>query len=75
MLPEQTLQAHRDLRGRSMVPIHNSTFDLAFHGWSEPMERLYTLSEQVDVDIATPVIGQPLAIARPVDTQPWWRSE
>lgn len=75
MLPAQTLQAHRDLGGRSLVPIHNSTFDLAFHGWSEPMETLYALSQDAGVAIATPVIGQPLSIARPADTQPWWRGE
>jgi L-ascorbate metabolism protein UlaG (beta-lactamase superfamily) len=75
MLPSQTLQAHRDLGGKWMVPIHNSTFDLAFHGWSEPMETLYTLSQEAGVAIATPVIGTPLAITRPDDTQPWWRGE
>lgn len=75
MLPEQTLQAHRDLGGRWLLPVHNSTFDLAFHGWSEPMETLYTLSRQAGVDIATPVIGQPLAVAGPQGTRPWWRGE
>ena len=75
MLPAQTLQAHLDLGGRSLLPIHNSTFDLAFHGWSEPMESLYTLSGQREVQIVTPTIGQPLTIARPEQTQPWWRAE
>ncbi|SDQ87028.1 L-ascorbate metabolism protein UlaG, beta-lactamase superfamily [Pseudoxanthomonas sp. CF385] len=75
MLPAQTLQAHLDLRGRWLVPIHNSTFDLAFHGWSEPMETLYSLSQGAGVDIATPVIGAPLAIRQPEGTQPWWRAE
>ena len=27
------------------------------------------------VDIATPVIGAPLAIHQPEGTQPWWRAE
>lgn len=75
MLPEQTLQAHLDLRGKWLLPIHNSTFDLAFHGWSEPMETLYTLSRQAGVDITTPVIGQPLVVRQPEGTHPWWRSE
>ena len=35
MLPEQSVQAHRDLRGKAMLPIHNSTFDLALHDWHE----------------------------------------
>lgn len=31
MHPQQTLQAHRDLGGRWLLPIHNGTFDLAMH--------------------------------------------
>jgi L-ascorbate metabolism protein UlaG (beta-lactamase superfamily) len=33
MHPEQTVQAHVDLRGRWFMPIHNGTFDLAMHRW------------------------------------------
>ena len=40
MLPEQTVQAHQDLRGRWLLPIHNGTFDLAFHPWQQPFERV-----------------------------------
>ena len=36
MQPEQTLQAHRDLKGRWLMPVHNGTFDLAMHAWHEP---------------------------------------
>ncbi|HEX4936210.1 MAG TPA: MBL fold metallo-hydrolase, partial [Gemmatimonadaceae bacterium] len=34
MQPEQTVQAHQDLGGRWLLPIHNGTFDLAMHGWT-----------------------------------------
>ena len=37
MLPEQTVQAHLDLRGRVLQPIHWGTFNLALHPWYEPM--------------------------------------
>ena len=40
MGPEQALQAHRDLGGKVMVPIHWGLFDLAVHSWTEPAERL-----------------------------------
>ena len=35
MSPKETLQAHFDLGGRALLPIHNGTFDLAFHPWFE----------------------------------------
>ncbi|MQU24847.1 hydrolase, partial [Pseudomonas helleri] len=44
MQPEQSLQAHMDLRGRWMLPIHNGTFDLSTHSWQEPFERILTLA-------------------------------
>ncbi|MGJ4748786.1 MBL fold metallo-hydrolase, partial [Leptospira sp. SA-E8] len=36
MQPEEVLQAHQDLRGRWLVPIHHGTFDLGLHPWKEP---------------------------------------
>ena len=33
MQPTETVQAHQDLRGRWLLPIHNGTFDLAMHAW------------------------------------------
>ncbi|MGR5489147.1 MBL fold metallo-hydrolase, partial [Vibrio alfacsensis] len=40
MFPEQSVQAHIDVKGSVMLPIHNSTFDLSFHAWNEPLKRL-----------------------------------
>ena len=45
MQPEETLQAHRDLRGKWLLPIHNGTFDLALHAWREPLDRITALAE------------------------------
>ncbi|MEL1264036.1 MBL fold metallo-hydrolase [Pseudoxanthomonas putridarboris] len=73
MLPAQTLQAHLDLRGEWMLPIHNSTFDLAFHEWHAPMETLTALAERSQVNMATPLIGQPVRLDQPMPVQRWWR--
>ncbi len=58
MQPEQSLQAHLDLRGRWMLPIHNGTFDLSIHGWQEPFERILTLANQAQVRLSTPQMGE-----------------
>ena len=39
MHPQQTVQAHRDLLGRWLLPIHNGTFDLAMHARQDPFDR------------------------------------
>ncbi|WBS03264.1 MBL fold metallo-hydrolase [Pseudoduganella sp. SL102] len=74
MQPEQTLQAHMDLRGNVLLPIHNGTFDLAFHVWQEPLERIAALADQHGQSLATPVIGAPLSLEAPRAPQRWWRT-
>jgi len=73
MQPEQTMQAHVDLRGRRLLPIHNGTFDLAMHRWQDPFERISALARLRKVELVTPVIGAPLAIEEPGPTPAWWQ--
>jgi L-ascorbate metabolism protein UlaG (beta-lactamase superfamily) len=73
MTPEQTLQAARDVRARLLYGVHNSTFDLAFHPWQEPMERLSDLAEQASFPHATPVVGEVLTLGRAHRNVRWWR--
>ncbi|WP_229503055.1 MBL fold metallo-hydrolase [Pseudoduganella guangdongensis] len=75
MLPRETLQAHIDLRGKVMLPIHNGTFDLAMHSWDDPFEQITALAAARRQTLATPEIGAPLSIANPQATGAWWRPE
>ena len=72
MLPEETLQAHLDLRGRWMVPVHNGTFDLALHPWYEPFERIRGLARAAGVQVATPLMGERLSLLQPQEGGAWW---
>ncbi|CUI30753.1 metal-dependent hydrolase [Achromobacter xylosoxidans] len=74
MQPEETLQAHLDLRGRWLLPIHNGTFDLAMHAWQEPFERIAALAAERGVALATPEMGERLDLAAPHPGSPWWRA-
>jgi L-ascorbate metabolism protein UlaG (beta-lactamase superfamily) len=73
MQPEQTMQAHVDLKGKRLLPIHNGTFDLAMHRWQDPFERISALARLRNVELVTPVIGSPLAIEQPGPTPQWWQ--
>lgn len=75
MLPEESIQAHLDLGGRAMLPIHNSTFDLSLHAWYEPLEKTSALAAQRGVELLTPVIGAPVYILDPHPTFAWWRED
>lgn len=73
MFPEQSVQAHIDVQGKVMMPIHNSTFDLSMHDWNEPMQRALDISEERGVMLVSPEIGQRLAIAEPQPAKAWWQ--
>ena len=72
MHPEESLQAHIDLRGKVMLPIHNGTFDLSLHAWSDPFERIASLATERRLPLATPEIGQHLDILQPRTGHAWW---
>ncbi|MFM0552285.1 MBL fold metallo-hydrolase [Paraburkholderia sediminicola] len=73
MQPEETVQAHIDLRGRWLVPIHNGTFDLAMHRWQEPFERVTGLALARGVVLSTPRMGERLDLSAPHRGERWWR--
>jgi L-ascorbate metabolism protein UlaG (beta-lactamase superfamily) len=58
IMPEDSIQAHEDLKGKIMFPIHNGTFDLSLHAWYEPFERISILAEQKKFDIKFPQMGE-----------------
>jgi L-ascorbate metabolism protein UlaG (beta-lactamase superfamily) len=72
MQPEESLQAHLDLRGKYLLPIHNGTFDLALHAWYEPFERIVNLAAQRRVKVSTPVMGEEVNMLVPHAGQAWW---
>lgn len=73
MMPEHSLQAHLDLQGEVMMPIHNGTFDLSLHDWFEPLERIQELAKDNDVRLLTPVFGQSVSLDDAAQNQTWWR--
>ncbi len=74
MSPEETVQAFEDLRGGLLYVVHNSTFDLAFHGWRDPLDRVAALAEARRLPLATPEIGEVLTLGRPRANVLWWKA-
>jgi L-ascorbate metabolism protein UlaG (beta-lactamase superfamily) len=80
MTPEEAVRAHRDLtsdtaadeRPALLVPVHWATFNLGFHPWAEPVQRLRAAAGAAGVRIAVPRPGERLdatASSPPID---WW---
>jgi hypothetical protein len=68
------VQAHLDLGGQRMLPIHNSTFDLSIHAWFEPLQRVSNIAAQRGVELVTPVIGEPVVMGSEQTFGLWWQA-
>ncbi|MBT8332606.1 MAG: MBL fold metallo-hydrolase [Deltaproteobacteria bacterium] len=72
MFPEQTVQAHLDLKGDVLHPIHWATFNLALHPWYEPMERLTAAADYKNIKVATPIVGETTVYQEHIPATAWW---
>jgi L-ascorbate metabolism protein UlaG (beta-lactamase superfamily) len=74
MTPEETVQAHLDVKGKLMIPIHWGAFTLALHSWTDPVERAVNAAKQLNSAIATPRIGETVIIgAAEYPNMAWWK--
>lgn len=71
MVPEETVRAHIDLKGRVLLPIHWGKYNLAFHPWKEPIIRLAKAANDNQITLATPVIGE-LVTPEKIPSVHWW---
>lgn len=72
--PEEAINAHIELGGRQMLPVHWATFNLAFHAWDEPIRRAVAYASQKGVDLLTPRIGQTVDFDQPCSLDKWWET-
>ncbi|MGH0594782.1 MBL fold metallo-hydrolase [Bacillus pretiosus] len=74
MLPEETVQAHIDVKGELLLPIHWGAFTLALHEWSDPIERVTKEAKRLGVKITTPQIGESITLlSTDYPSSAWWR--
>ena len=74
MTASESKQAAIDVNARALLPIHIGRFALARHPWKEPFEEIQALSENEPYQLQTPLIGQPINLASPPASKPWWQS-
>jgi L-ascorbate metabolism protein UlaG (beta-lactamase superfamily) len=72
--PKNAVVAHRLLRGKTLLPVHWGTFDLALHAWDSPVEELLDAARDSALDLALPRIGESVVLEESVPRRPWWRA-
>ena len=66
------MRAHGDLGGRVFLPIHWATFNLAFHRWAEPAQRVCAAADRVGAQVVIPLPGQRVDVLNPPPREDWW---
>ena len=56
------------------VPIHWGTFNLAFHAWDEPAERVVVAATAAGARLIMPRPGESIEPATAPPVKPWWRA-
>ena len=74
LTPEQAVDAHSKLRGKTLLPIHWGTFNLAFHAWDEPAERVVVAATAAGARLIMPRPGESIEPASAPAAKPWWRA-
>jgi len=72
MFPEETAQAHIDLRGKILHPIHWGTFDVSLHSWYDPMIRISKAADSLGIKLSTPMVGETITVNENLQTERWW---
>ncbi|MED5019584.1 MBL fold metallo-hydrolase [Paenibacillus chibensis] len=77
MTPEEAIQAHVDVNGKNMMLIHWGAFTLAYHGWTEPVERALQKAKEAKVKLMTPKIGETVSLIGEfsVPFSSWWKMD
>ncbi|WP_010227702.1 MBL fold metallo-hydrolase [Gillisia marina] len=73
MMPEETVQATIDVKGKILLPIHWGAFKLGLHSWTDPIERVTIEAASKNIAIATPIIGEAVTVGEPIPTSEWWK--
>jgi L-ascorbate metabolism protein UlaG (beta-lactamase superfamily) len=73
MMPEETAQAHVDLKGQVLIPIHWGKFKLAYHSWTEPVERLSVKARDLGIKVMMPLPGAQMLPLSPSPAPFWWQ--
>ncbi|HYH74841.1 MAG TPA: MBL fold metallo-hydrolase [Candidatus Saccharimonadales bacterium] len=74
MMPEMTAQAHLDLRGKQMIPMHWGSFVLALHDWTDPVERVLKAAAANGSIVLTPRLGEVVHLQDgSLPQTQWWK--
>ena len=73
MGPDNAMRAAADLHAKVLFPIHWGLFNLAFHDWFQPPERITELAANARLPLWLPEPGAPTEFTGSAVNTLWWR--
>ncbi len=74
MMPEEMVQAAKDLNANVLMPVHWSKFSLSLHHWSEPIDRAVKAANINGLPLLHPMIGEVTNLDNPGRQTEWWKA-
>lgn len=71
--PEGAVEAAGMVKAKRYMPIHWGTFNLALHGWTEPVEQAIEFARKKDLPVVVPRLGKPIEPTTVEGPDTWWR--
>ena len=73
LMPEEVLQAAKDLKAKRLFPVHSSKFALANHSWDAPLKTISEFNKTVKQPMITPIIGEQVYLNDSTQVfSEWW---
>jgi L-ascorbate metabolism protein UlaG (beta-lactamase superfamily) len=72
MMPEEVVQAAKELGAAKLLPVHWGKFKLSNHTWDDPIIRVTAAAKAQGMPVITPMIGQVVPLKTLVHTKAWW---
>jgi L-ascorbate metabolism protein UlaG (beta-lactamase superfamily) len=71
--PEETAKVAIELNTKILMPVHWAKFALGYHPWDEPINRLITALKGSNIQLTTPMIGEPVVLDSIYSQKAWWK--
>ncbi|MBC7904155.1 MAG: MBL fold metallo-hydrolase [Gemmatimonadaceae bacterium] len=72
MMPEEVVQAAKDLKAKMLLPVHWGKFSLSLHDWDAPVIRVRAAAQKEGMEVLSPMIGQVVYFDDVPGFEEWW---
>lgn len=76
LLPEEVLRSATELKARRLFPVHSSKFAMSNHDWDDPLKKILTNNEHVNMPLVMPIIGEKVMLRDTAQHfRAWWETD